>query len=250
MKKIILDLNKIAQKICEDIENKKWLSAIAKFIALVLVAACVILCLLWLCVLAYQYVDYIIIVVGGTACIIAFFRSLITKKPDKQDITPVQAQQSFIQYDPITLENTYKLVRAGMCYVVGELADIIAVRKPASHSQMDAPTHYDIVSNVPIYHLLVAKTGGMIDTYTITGILQNAIEQKLNNNEFNGISQAVFFYNGQVYPAIMVDKVLDCGNMLQIDIAIASEYYCKYREQRIYNSMNSTSIGNMQDYDF
>ena len=64
------------------------------------------------------------------------------------------------------------------------------------------------------------------------------------------IIMAVFFYNGQAYPAIMVDKVLDCGNMLQIDIAIASEYYCKYREQRIYNSMNSTSIGNMQDYDF
>ena len=48
----------------------------------------------------------------------------------------------------------------------------------------------------------------------------------------------------------MVDKVLDCGNMLQIDIAIASEYYCKYREQRIYNSLNTSNTGIVHDKEF
>lgn len=248
--KIVNDINVYVESMCKDVENKKWARAIVKLVALVVVSVCMVLCLIWLVTLVYEYIDYIIIVVGGIACIIALFRSLASNKQVKQEKSSLQTQQSFMQYDPITLENTYKLVRAGMCYVIGELADVIGVRKPASHSQMDAPTHFDIVANVPIYHILVAKMTSKNDTYTIMGILQNAIEQKLNNNEFNGIAQAVFFYNGQAYPSIMVDKVLDCGNMLQIDIAIASEYYCKYREQRIYNSLNTSNTGIVHDKEF
>ena len=48
----------------------------------------------------------------------------------------------------------------------------------------------------------------------------------------------------------MVDNVQDLGNYIQIDIAIASEYYCKYRERRIYNNMNQTGIIKPKDKEF
>lgn len=249
---LLKDIKKILFSIQDDIEKKKWLKAVLKSVLFIGSVVCMALFVLWLMGIIAQYLDYIIIIGGGVACSIALIRSMTPKNEIKQE-QQVQEPKSntILWYDPITLENTYKLLRAGLCYIVGEIAEVIATRKPTSYSQMDSPTHYDIIANVPIYHLLVAKSGGMeSDTYTVMGILQNAIEQKLNNNEFNGISQAVFFYKGQAYPSIMVDKVRDCGNMLQIDIAIASEYYCKYREQRIYNDMNGTGSERNQDKDF
>lgn len=51
------------------------------------------------------------------------------------------------------------------------------------------------------------------------------------------------FYNGQSYPALMIDNVRDLGSYVQIDVAIASEYYYKYRESRIYNHMSSSNPG-------
>lgn len=249
---LLKDIKKILFSIQDDIEKKKWLKAFLKSVLFVGSVACMVLFALWLVELAFQYLEYIICVVGCVGCSIVLIRSMCSKKEIRQDQQVQEPKANpALQYDPITLENTYKLVRAGVCYVVGEIFEIIGVRKPASYSQMDGPIHYDIIANVPIYHLLVAKSGDIeSDTYTVMGILQNAIEQKLNSNEFNGISQAAFFYKGQAYPSIMVDKVRDCGNMLQIDIAIASEYYCKYREQRIYNDMNGAGSGRNQDKDF
>ena len=80
--------------------------------------------------------------------------------------------------------------------------------------------------------------------------LQNAIEQRLNNNEVDGITQTAYFYNGQVVPSIMIDNVREMGNYVQIDVAIASDYYCKYRERRIYENMNSSDSANVHDRDF
>ena len=80
--------------------------------------------------------------------------------------------------------------------------------------------------------------------------MQNAIEQRLNNNEIDGITQTAYFYNGQVFPAIMVDNVREMGNYVQVDVAIASDYYCKYRERRIYENMASGNSSSIYDRDF
>lgn len=45
----------------------------------------------------------------------------------------------------------------------------------------------------------------------------------------------------------MVDNVRDVGSYIQVDLAIASEYYCKYRERRIYNNMAQSNSGRPQD---
>lgn len=254
MKKIIEEGNQCLDSIKEDFKNKRIFQGILKSILITIALICTGISLGWVILLIYNNISYIIIVIGGICCLIAFFRSLMPAKYPQQE-TMVQQQiqpanNNFMQYDPITLANTYQLIRSNLCIVLGEICDLIKVRKPASYSQLDAPTNYDIVANVPIYHYLVPKQGAEIDIYTAMGILQNAIEQKLNNNELPGISQAVFFYKGQAFPALMVNNLIDCGGFIQIDMAVASEYYCRYREQRLYNNMNQTNGINPSDYDF
>ncbi len=245
------DLWKVFDNIDKDISKKKWVRVVAKCSALIGVGVCIGLCVLWLVAFLFNHIDYVIIVVGGIGSIILIIRSALPERPkQKEEVVRIQKSENVMEYDAIILDNTYKRIREGMFYIIIEIADLIGVKKPASSSQMDAPTHYDIISNVPVYHLLVAKTGSENDVYTVMGLLQNVLEQKLNNNEFNGISQNVTFYNGQAYPSIMIDNVRNLGNMLQIDVVIVSGRYCKYREQRMYNQMNNNLFDNARDDEF
>ena len=249
--KIVNDIWKIFDNIDKDISRKKWLRVVAKCSALIGIGVCICLCILWLIAFLFNHIDYIIIVVGGIGSIILIIRSALPERPkQREEAVRIQKSESTIEYDTITLESTYKRIREGMFHIIIEIADLIGVKKPASFSQMDAPTHYDIITNVPVYHLLVAKTGSENDVYTVMGLLQNVLEQKLNNNEFNGITQTVFFYNGQAYPSIMIDNVRNLGNMLQIDVVIVSGHYCRYRERRIHEQLNKNLFDNPRDDDF
>ncbi len=225
-------------------QDKQWLKLILKILAMLIVTVCVGLLLGELAFLILDNIEEIVVTIGAIACFFMILFSFI-KSPPPPPPPPIPQE-----FDPITLESTYNMLRKNLCSVIGDIADIIKLRKPANLRQMDGPTHYDIVANAVIYHFLILKQSDGIDAFSVIGILQNAIEQRLNNNEVEGITQTAFFYNGQVYPSIMVDNVQDLGNYVQIDIAIASEYYCKYRERRIYNNMNQTGIIKPKDKDF
>lgn len=243
--KLIVIFKKILKSLSDNYENGQWGKLIFKVSGLLVVMTCMSTAVVMLVWLIIDNLQMITVTVGVICFLIWLVLGILPKRRQEPEKTG-----NYLQYDPITLENTYKLIRSGICTIIGEVDEIIKVRKPASYSQMDAPTHYDIVAGVPIYHLLVPKQGEAVDTYVALGILQNAIEQKLNSHALPGINQAVFFYNGQAYPALMVDMVHDLGNFIQIDIAVASENYCKYREQRLYNSINPSSGQNPQDRDF
>lgn len=237
-------ITKITASLENDYQKKHWVKLILKCLGMIIIGVCMALLLGKLAFLILDNIEGIVVTIGAIAC---FFMILFSFLPQKPPVTPPDPP---MDYDPITLESTYNMIRKNLCSVIGEIADITRLRKPASLSQMDCPTHYDVVAKAVIYHFLVLKQSGEIDTFSIIGILQNAIEQRLNNNEVEGITQTAYFYNGQVYPSIMVDNVQDLGNYVQIDIAIASEYYCKYRERRIYNNMNQTGIIKPKDKDF
>lgn len=243
--KFLTILKKIQSSLSDNYEEKQWGKLILKVVGLLLMLACMVTVMVMLVWLIIDNLQEITVTVGVICFLIWLVLGILPKRHQEPENTG-----NYLQYDPITLENTYKLIRSGICTIIGEVGEIIKVRKPASYSQMDAPTHYDIVAGVPIYHLLVPKQGEAVDTYVALGIIQNAIEQKLNNHALPGISQAVFFYNGQAYPALMADRVEDLGNFIQIDVAVASENYCKYREQRLYNSINPSSGQNPHDRDF
>lgn len=223
--------------------DKKWGILILKILAILILTVCTGMVIFIIASAIINNLEKIIITIGSVGCITAIFLNFFKKK----EPAPALPDNSIIEYDPISLESTYKILRQNLCSVIGDTAEITKLRKPVTLSQMDAPTHFDIVSKCAIYHFLVLKLAEEIDPFTITGILQNAIEQRLNNNEAEGITQTSFFYNGQVYPSIMVDRVQDLGNYIQVDVAIASEYYCKYRERRIYNNMAQSNSGRPQD---
>lgn len=235
----------VASSLESDYLEKHWVKLILKILGLIIITVCMGLLLGKLAFLILDNIEGIVVTIGAIACFFMILFSFLPQRPVKVD-PPIGT----IEHDPITLESTYKMIRKNLCSVIGDIADIARLRQPASLSQMDCPTHYDVVANAVIYHFLVLKQSNEIDTFSIIGILQNAIEQRLNNNEVEGITQTAFFYNGQVYPSIMVDNVQDLGTYVQIDVAIASEYYCKYRERRIYNNMNQTGIIKPMDKEF
>lgn len=230
----------------ENYENSEWIKFILKVITLFIVLLCTGLVLLMVVVFIIDHIEKIVVTIGAIGSIVIIFLSLIPKRVNK----PASLPDTVLEYDPITLETTYRIIRKNICSIVGDVYEIIKVRKPMNLSQMDCPTHYDVVAKAVIYHLLLTKVSEDFDAMGASGILQNAIEQRLNNNEIDGITQTAHFYNGQVFPAIMVDNVREMGNYVQIDIAIASDYYCKYRERRIYESMNSSDFATVHDRDF
>lgn len=192
-------------------------------------------------------IDTIIKVVGSISIFIIMLLSLLPKKKAESPKTDTS-----FGYDPISLNTTYKLLRSAFVKILFEASETLPIRKPESPVQLDAPTNFDIVNNVPVYHLLCAKTNNSvaIDSYEFTGVLQDILERKLNHHEINGITQTTFFYNGMAHPAIMIDNVLDLGRFVQIDLAVTNETYLQNRAVRIFNSMEEDRATSFRDRDF
>lgn len=239
-------LLKLLDSLCSNYENKEWGKFILKFLAYIIILTCAGLFLILVFFKVFEHIDLIVTVIGAVSVFIIILSSLIPK--NRKEIKHLD--EPILEYDPITLETTYKLIRKNLCSIIGDISDVAKLRKPVTLSQMDCPTHFDVISKAIIYHYLVLKTSDDFDAFTLSGIIQNALEQRLNNNEIEGITQTSFFYNGQVFPSLMVDSVKDRGNYIQIDLAIASEYYCRYRERRIYNNMGSSNNFSLRDRDF
>lgn len=244
--KIVYLLEIIANSILESYYKKHWGKLILKVLASLIVLICMTLVIASILYFIIENIENIVVTIGAIACFFAVIFSFFQKKPEKVE----PPDSSIIEFNPITLETTYCLIRKNLCSIIADVADMIRLRKPATLSQMDSPTHYDILGNAVIYHYLLIKQSDEVDPYTILGVIQNTIEQRLNNGEIDGITQTHFFYRSQVYPSLMVDNVRDLGSYVQIDIAIASEQYLKYRERRIYNNMNQSSTTKSYDRDF
>lgn len=237
----------IIQSLDENYENKEWGWLALKIIGLMVVLCCTTLLLVALAFKLIEHINQIVVTVGSISCFFLILYSFIPKKKKEPDF---QSQDSnILEYDPITLENTYRTLRRGLSTVIGEVADIIKVKTPSSLSQLDCPTHFSVVSRAVVYHFLLLKASEKFDVSRANGILQNAIENKLNNQEMDGITQSYFFYNGQIYPSLLIDNVKDLGQYVQVDIAIASDYYCAYRSRRIQNMMQTGNIA-IKDRDF
>ena len=241
--KIINQIYDIAIQLFND---KKYIKLSLLLLGIILSAACTGFVLYMIISLIVTHLIEIVTTIGG---IIIFFSVLINffskKKTEEEPVTSV------MDYDPIVLESTYSLIRKNLAVIVSDISEIIKLKKPATVMQMDAPSHYDIVGNVPIYHYMFFKITEKADIDVILGVLQTTINQRLESNSFEGITQSRFLYNSASYPSILVDNVIDTGSFIQVDIAIASESYCRHRKQRLYNAINSgNGHTNNSDKDF
>lgn len=244
-------LEKILLSIQNDYYDKRWLRFFLKLFISLIGLICMSLVLGKIILLIMFNIEAIVVALGSVFIFFMVLAQFIPKRVEKEKPSvQIQPESSPIEFDPITLETTYSLIRKNLCSILGDVAEIIRIRKPSTLSQMDSPTHYTIVSNAVIYHYLAVKSADEVDIFNAVGILQNALEQRLNNNEVEGITQTHFLYKSQAYPSLMVDKVNDTGGYIQIDIAIASDSYCRYRERRIYNNMNQNNGIRPVDRDF
>ncbi len=242
MKKRLL---KIYDSLNDDFNNQNWMKFALKILGLLIAVSCLIF-VIGVIILNIAYnIEAIMLLIGFAIMGYGMISEIFSQKAK----ISIPQETSSLEYDPTLLEKLIQCYEKLM-YNSWEIAEIAKLRRPVSLSQMDAPVHYDIISKVPIYHFLVLKQSRDIDPFCLTGILQNAIEQKINNHELDGISQTTYFYNGQIYPILMVDNVRDLGQYVQIDMAIVNDFYCKYRNSRIYNSMNYSNNTQHTDKDF
>lgn len=240
----------IFKQIYEFINNlfisKKYIAFSLVLLGIIFALSCSIFAFYMVAVLIFNHFIEIVTVLGTIFLIISGIIGLFSKNS-----TVSEPEPSIIEHDPIILESTYSLIRRNMAIIVADVSDLIKIKKPATLMQMDAPSHYDVVGNVPIYHYLFYKLEEKADVDVILGILQTTITQRLECNSFDGITQSRFLYESASYPSIMVDNVVDIGNFVQVDIAVVSASYCSYRKKRIYNAMsNGYTNSNIKDRDF
>lgn len=248
--KIFKDFDNFLEELVWNIEDKRWGIVILKCTAALIVLSCAAYFLGVILFLIYENLATIALLIGCIFCIGSSLREALYKKREKMEPVPVEEEQNILQYDPITLSSTYQLLKNGLCSILNELSGVLGIQKVTSPTQLDSPVPYTITANVPIYNIIVPKISAEFDAYEASGIIQNAIEQRLRNNEFNGISQSTFFFNGRSYPLILVDKVTVYGNIVSIELAIANTSYCKYREQRLLNNMNNVNNSITKDKEF
>lgn len=142
-------LETIYDSLQENYENSEWVKFILKILALLIVLICTGLVLLAVVVFIIDHIEKIVVTIGAIGSIAIIFLSLIPKRTAK----PAPLPEAVLEYDPITLETTYRLIRKNICSIVGDVYEIIKVRKPTTLSQMDCPTHYDVVAKAVIYGL-------------------------------------------------------------------------------------------------
>lgn len=113
MKELLKELLKFFNSLEEDWKKRKWLKFITKFLLCIAIGSSMMFCLFCLIIKIFQNLQNIMLFVGMIAYGIALIRSMIPKKEKGQEQV-AQEPNTILQYDPITLENTYKLVRAGL----------------------------------------------------------------------------------------------------------------------------------------
>ena len=126
--------------------DKRWGILILKILAILVLTVCTGMVIFIVASTIINNLEKIIITIGSVGCITAIFLNFFKKK----EPAPALPDNSIIEYDPISLETTYKMLRQNLCSVVGDTAEITKLRKPVTLSQMDAPTHFDIVSKCAI----------------------------------------------------------------------------------------------------
>ena len=237
------DIEKFFNSIEEDIENKKWLKTIAKAIFAIMLLFCMIICILWLITLIYSYIDYIILAIGGICCLVAFLRSMLSPRQPKQEEKKPENKE--VQNDVESCEAEHKLLKANLDNVLEETSEIMKIRKKS----VSAVQHYDIREGAVVHHFSVPRMGDGVDRYDMMRILQGAVNNKLEKYEWLGVSSPKFLYNGQHESSVMVDNIIIYDTDIQIDLAIATEQYFKYRDASKRNSMPLSNVDIIYDYE-
>lgn len=148
-------------------------------------------------------------------------------------------------------ENNYSIVRQILFNILIDSSEILNLVKPTRLSELDSPSRTVLKGNVYMCQFVVVKKGEAIQE-KVKEMLQLRINQKLNAQEFAGIVQTTYIYNGIAYPILYVDQVSNSGAYVQIDIAWVSENYCNLLSTRAHAKFQNMQPpnNNLHDKDF
>lgn len=198
-----------------------------------------------------RHIEPIMLSAFALAVIFYYLKERTEERQKAQVEMARQAQESTAFAEQALAENGYEIVRECLYKVLSDISDTIGLVRPDHLSQLDSPARYVKKGNVLFYQLVANKKEVVIDPNAVKQVLQMRISQRLNAQEFSGITQATYIYKGKPYPILYVDEVVDVGNYIQIDITWVGDTYCEYlRSKTILAREGTQPPTNPRDSDF
>lgn len=167
-----------------------------------------------------------LILLLGTICFVSYW--YLKSKNDRLPKEKTKSDNCFIEEE--LHENNYILLRKCLFQLLEDSADILNLKK-SRVSELDSPSKIIVKGNLYTYQYIVLKKGD-IDCKTIENVLQQRINQKLENFEFEGITQTKHIWNGFNYPIIKLHSVKDTGSYIQIELVFTSDKYLELMNAR------------------
>lgn len=163
-----------------------------------------------------------VILLFGTICFVSYwyfqnkgYRYLNnTVKQDKSD--------SIVEKE--LLENNYIELRKILFQSLDDCADVLNLIKPVNLSSLDSPSKMIIKGRLYSYQYVVLKKNE-VNCQAIKNVLQQRINQKLENFEFEGLRQTKFIYKGFCYPIVQVHSVKEVGEYIHIELVFVNDNY-------------------------
>lgn len=196
------------------------------------------------------FIEILIIVISSLSLYFWISEKRNTRKEEKAaEIKQIKAEE--YEIERTLAESNYSIVRQCLFSIISENADALHLAKPTTLSELDSPSRIIRKGTVMMYQYLTLKKGD-VDTIVIKEIIQTRITQKLLAQEFSGITQTTYIYNGKAYPLLYIDEIQDQGAYIQIDMAWVNDNYCNHLQNKAYTKLqNQKPINaNINDRDF
>lgn len=144
-------------------------------------------------------------------------------------------------------DSNYVLARQCLFSILIECSEVLKLVKPERLSDLDSSCRTIYKGNVCMPRFMIMKNGD-VNTDKIKEIIQARIGQKLNSFEL-GITQTMYIFNGMAYQMLCVDEIYDEGAFIIVDMAWASENYCKLLSMRAQAKMQYLSSQEIEHFD-
>lgn len=193
-----------------------------------------------------------IILVGLAVGLIKY--SLDEKRKEQQKKDKVLKEEQYretSERDKAVADRNWQFVQPAIFTVISEMADVLKVVKPQLMSEILSPVKYFTQNGVTVYQFHCLKVQES-DVNFIQEVVQRRIVQKLQCNEFSGLSQATYVYEGDTYPLLFIDKVINYPTFIEINAVIVNQEYCrqlKLNERIRYEAKNGI-VQDIRDRDF
>lgn len=146
-------------------------------------------------------------------------------------------------------EDAYLMLRQIIYLVLNDTCHITRLPRITTLSSLDSPTRYVKANGYHTFMYLVAKDTSSMDINYIKEILNTRLQQGLNAQEFEGLTQKTYIHSSsRIYPIICIHKIIDMSSYLQIDVCIAGKNYADYVERSMV--VDASSKAGTYDVDF